>query len=178
MTSPLKDQVAHLEILRADARDEIKRRIEQRDKYSIQLTVALSVIVGAAFSEKGLQRVLIAAPLVSVYFSVLILYSYRVHAVLAKYLREVVEPELAQICGTERRWEWEHYYSVEYRPGIRRRFFLTALWVVSTVSMAYLFMYNSIPSGRPTDELFFWVLVTVSVLYLVACLSITVFFWR
>jgi hypothetical protein len=52
---------AHLEKLRDDARDEIKRRIEQRDKCSIQLTIALGAIVAVAFS-KNLDKALLAAP--------------------------------------------------------------------------------------------------------------------
>jgi hypothetical protein len=177
-SSPLKEQVAHLEILRADARDEIKRRIEQRDKYSVQLTISLSVIIGAAFSEKGLQRVLIAAPLVSIYFSVLILYSYRVHKVLAKYLREALEPELARLCGTKLRCEWENFYRQEHTPGIRRVFFVTALWVISAVSMGYLLTYELITRGRAIDELFVWILAVVTILYLITCCWITWFFWE
>jgi hypothetical protein len=66
-------QLSHLEALRTDVRDEIKKRIEQRDKYSIQMTIALGAIVGVAFSKPELQKVLTAAPLISVYFTALIL---------------------------------------------------------------------------------------------------------
>jgi len=131
-------QIEHLERLREEARDEIKRRIEQRDKYSIQLTIALGAIVGVAFSELRFERVLIVAPLISIYFTVLILYSYRIHGILALYLRSTIEPELAQLCDTELEWEWEHFYQKNAVPGIRRRFLLVALWVVCITSLGYL----------------------------------------
>jgi hypothetical protein len=49
----------HLEKIRDDIRDEIKRRIDQRDKYSIQLTVVLSAIVGVSFSKPGFEKILL-----------------------------------------------------------------------------------------------------------------------
>jgi len=98
--------ITHLEALRQEARDEIKSRIEQRDKYSIQLTIALGEIIAVSFSQDDLRRVLMAAPLVSLYFVVLILYSYRVHEVLALYLKEKLEPALSQRIGTSIELEW------------------------------------------------------------------------
>ncbi len=61
----------HLEAIRSDIRDEIKRRIGQRDSYSVQLTVAVGALAGAAFARVELERALLAAPLVSIYFTVL-----------------------------------------------------------------------------------------------------------
>jgi hypothetical protein len=56
-----QEAIKHLEALREDARDEIKRRIEQRDKYSIQLTIALAAIVAVSFSYPHFGKVLIVA---------------------------------------------------------------------------------------------------------------------
>ena len=135
-----ENAVAHLEKIRQDVRDEIKRRIEQRDKYSIQLSIALGAIVAVAFSTTGLRMVLIAAPLVSIYFTVLILYGYRIHSTLAGYLREEIEPKLADLCGTPVETELETYYRNQTKEmsGIRQGFFLVALWFVSVLSLAYL----------------------------------------
>lgn len=65
--------IAHLEVIRQDIRDEIKKRIEQRDRYSIQLISALGALVTVAFSSvvfptvtfltTDLGMVLIAAPI-------------------------------------------------------------------------------------------------------------------
>lgn len=162
--------IAHLETIRQDIRDETKRRIEQRDKYSIQLTIALGALVAVSFSTTGLRMVLIAAPLVSIYFTVLILYSYQVHRILAKYLRCKIEPELARLCGTPPEKEWETYYKSQDVPGIRRRFFLVALWVVSALSLIYLWMTDS----YRTD--FTILLIVATVVYGLVVLVIT--FWQ
>jgi hypothetical protein len=170
---------AHLETLRQDVRDEVKKRIEQRDKYSIQLSLALAALVAVSFSTTGLRAVLIAAPLVSIYFTVLILYSYRVHHVLARYLRKEIEPELARLYGTPLAKEWETYYCWEDYdkkkkrevPGIRKRFFLVALWVVSTLSLSYLWLAQR-------NQLEWLLLLVASVVYVGASTWITKHFWR
>jgi len=144
--------IRHLEVLRKDARDEIKQRIKQRDQYSVQLTISLGVIVGVAFAAPAVpsvgaaqasitslaHRVLLAAPLVSVYFTTLVLYSYRVHGILVRYLREEIEPALANLCGTDPTREWEVYYQRSATPGIRRQFFIASLWAVCIISSAYI----------------------------------------
>ena len=141
------NSLAHLERLLQDARDEIKRRIEQRDKYSIQLTIALGVLVAVSFSSTSspdLRMVLIAIPLVSLYFTTLILYSYRVHQVLAKYLSDKIEPKLAEGYKVDLDMEWENYYKEQEVPGIRRWFFMAALWVVTILSLVYLWFNNDL----------------------------------
>ena len=119
--------IAHLEILRADMRDEVKRRIDSRDRYSIQMTISVAAIVGVAFSRPEFLRVPMAAPLVAIYYTVLILYSYRVHRVIAKYLREQIEPRLAALHDIPIEIEWESFTCVRrfrvYEPrSFSRRF--------------------------------------------------------
>jgi len=166
MSSQPPSRAAHLETLRSDVRDEIKRRIEQRDKFSIQLTISLGAILAVAFSKPELSRVLVAAPLVSIYFTVLILYSYRIHAVLTGYLREKLEPELASVVGTAIEFELETYYSKHAVAGIRKTFFLAALWIVTLSSLAYLY-------ASASPQSFVYVVGVLAVLYLVACGLIT-----
>jgi len=164
--------VVHLEAILQYKRDEIKRRIKQRDKYSIQLTIALGAIVAVSFPPTAFSKALIAAPLVSIYFTVLILYSYRIHRLLALYLREKIEPELARLCGTSPAIEWETYYVDHAVPGIRRSFFLGALWVTCVVSLAYLWMAES---GQTEFRI---VLIVATTIYMLAAIAITVAFWR
>jgi FtsH-binding integral membrane protein len=136
-----KEPLDHLEVLRKDTRDEIKRRIEQRDKYSIQMTIALGALIAVSFSSTNspdLRMVLIAVPLVSLYFTVLILYSYRVHKVLATYLKDKIEPKLAEGYSIDLGLEWENYYKDHEVQGIRRWFFLVTLWAVTGLSLGYL----------------------------------------
>lgn len=163
--------IARLEGLRQDARDEIKRRIEQRDRYSVQLTLALGALAVLAFSKPELKMVLIAAPLLSIFFTVLVLYSYRIHNVLTRYLRDKIEPELARLCGTPVETEWETFYKKQRVPGIRRRFFLISLWVVSILSLGYLLWGER---GNPE----FTVLIIAAGVYILSDLLITYWFWK
>jgi hypothetical protein len=153
----------HLEKIKGDLREEIKKRIEQRDKYSIQLTVVLAALVAITFSERGFQKALLAVPLASIYFTVLILYSYRVHRLMTKYLREVIEPRLAEGAGSDPAQEWETYYQANAIPGIRKGFFMAALWVVTLASVALLYVMQW------SDEPFRAVLVTAAALYVGTC---------
>jgi fatty acid desaturase len=162
--------IAHLETIRQDVRDEVKRRIEQRDKYSIQMTIALGALIAVSFSTTGLRTVLIAVPLVSIYFTVLILYSYKIHRLLAQYLREEVEPELARLCGTAPDKEWETYYSKHAVPGIRRWFFQGTLWAVVALSLFYLWSEKSV-----VNELGKTALIVVTIVY--ALLAVGVSLW-
>lgn len=130
-------KIGHLETIRNDIRDEIKRRIEQRDRYSIQMLVALGAIMGFSFTTAN-NIIICVAPLVAIYYSVLILYSYRIHIVAAKYLREKLEPELAEVCGVSKNLEWENFYNCNQVPGIRRMFFNVIPWIVLIGSYSYL----------------------------------------
>lgn len=159
-----------LDSLWKEARSEIRQRIEQRDKYSIQLTVTLAALVAVAFSKPQLNRVLLAAPLAAVYFTVLILYSYRIHRMLAKYARDVLEVEIAKALGSELETEWESFYAKHEVPGIRRVFFVAALWIVLVLSMVYLFAVEG------SDPVFRQVLVVAAVVYGLAALAITFIF--
>jgi hypothetical protein len=93
---------------------------------------------------------------------VLILYSYRIHAVLTTFLRENLEPELASVIGSAVDFELETYYSKHAVAGIRKTFFLSALWVVTLTSLAYLY-------ASETSRSFTYVLGVFAVLYLGAC---------
>ena len=141
-------QIAHLETIKEDIRNEIKKRIEQRDKYSYQLTLSLGAILSIAFSKYG--EVIIVAPLVSIYFTTLILYSYRIHSILAQYLRKEIEPLLADLCGTPPDIEWETYYEAQkLKPGIREAFFKATLWPVYVMSLIFLCTTDSVLKMRP-----------------------------
>jgi hypothetical protein len=133
-------KAAHWEAVRQDIRDEIKRRIEQRDKFSYQMALGLGAVFGLSFSSNDLRKVLIAAPLIAVYFTALILYSYEVHKVLARYLREVVEAQLAQTLGTRSKDEWENWYVSlgKQIPGIRSSFFKWVQWLILGITIFVL----------------------------------------
>lgn len=135
-----KIKITHLENIRRDIRDEIKKRIKQRDNYSIQQIISLGVIAGVAFSKSDFIYVLLIAPPISIYFTMLIIYSYRLHDFLTEYLREKIEKPLAVLCDTPVENEFETYYEKISRPGIRRTFFVGLMWVVVISPLAYIWL--------------------------------------
>ena len=178
----------HLHNIRNDIRDEIKQRIRQRDQYSNQLIISLGILLSFAASSKidsissdqlasNFHRVSLIAPLVSIYYTVLILYSYRVHKTLAKYLRKVIETKTPTLIEYEEfKWkksdELENFYNKNSVPGIRKKFFLSSLWIISILSPIYVgFIENWTGS-------FITVVYVVSALYLLCNIAITKFFWR
>lgn len=176
----------HFKSLRQDIRDEMKYRIQQRDNYSIQMTLALGTLVGVAATSVATQiqsakvtsiinlayRALIAAPLIAIYYTTLILYSYRIHRLLSKYLREVIEPELARLSNISIDVEWENWYTKNAVPGIRRSFFLGSLWIITILSPLY------VGFSEQWQGTFLLPLGIISFLYLVVAIWITRSFWN
>jgi hypothetical protein len=165
-------RINHYERLREDVRSEIKVRINQRDIFAIQLITTLGVICSVAFAQEGFNKVIIVAPMLSVYYTMQILYSYRLHDQLAKYLREILEPQLSKLSMTNPKHEWEYYYFHEKKanPGILRTFYFRAMWVVTFASMSYLWV--------STDSSFRVAFFISSGIYLAAMISITVIFFK
>jgi len=136
---PDDPKLRHIEAIREDVRDEVKRRIQQRDQYSMQLTVALGAIAVGAYSTNGTTRLFILAPLVTIYFTALILYSYRIHHMLANYLRDVIEPKFEDLTGFPKAAEWETWYQNQgTRSGVRRWFFVAEMCCVTGITMVFL----------------------------------------
>jgi len=172
-------KIAHLEKIRDDVRDEIKRRIGQRDSYSMQLTIASGTIMAIAFSA-GRQEILILLPLVSIYYIVLIMYSYEIHRFAAQYLRDEIEPKLAELCGTPNNIEWETYYKGEKIapektekeakvPGIRRLFFLAWMVIITVVYICYVWL-----SPVSNEKFCKIILIIISATYFFAMICILV----
>jgi D-glycero-D-manno-heptose 1,7-bisphosphate phosphatase len=134
--------INHYENINNDIRDEMKKRIAQRDTYSNQTIIALAAIIAIAFGPLNFDKALIAAPLISIYFTVLILYSYRIHQYLSDYLINVVyskyEKLYENITITD---EWELYHRLNNtKPGIRKRFFKVSMIVVTVISGTILLL--------------------------------------
>ena len=128
----------HLEKIRDDTRDEIKKRIRQRDIYSIQLTIALATILGISHYNSD---VIILVPLVSIYFTVLILYSYVIHNHLTTYLRTKIEPKFSNLLSLPVNIEIETYMKNEHKTGVRKYFFIIVL-VTITIIVALFYIIN------------------------------------
>ncbi|MBL8048646.1 MAG: HAD-IIIA family hydrolase [Chthonomonas sp.] len=157
-----------LQALYSEVRTEIRQRITQRDQYSIQLTVALAAIIAISASGKPtetphLYRALLAAPLLSIYYSVLIQYSYAIHQILARLLREEIEPALTEISHQRPEYELETFYLNHRAPGIRKWFFRVTMLTITFAVAAVMWVNEDIstPSGK--------LILTLCGLYFILC---------
>lgn len=169
-------ELARYEAIHQELRNEIRQRIEQRDRYSIQMTVSLAAIVAISATRtdqmRDMHRVLLAAPLVSIYYTVLIQYSYAVHSVLSRQLREAIEPAIARLTGVPVEFEIENYYKTHRAPGIRRTFFMTSMWVMTVCTTLVIGLTES---SWTMDSI---LVLSASLLYWVFALGVTLLFPR
>lgn len=181
--------IDHLEKLREAANGQIRERVAQRDQYAVQLTIALGTILGvaltSALSDPGASmadiltrahRVLLAAPLVSIYFTFLIFYSYRIHNLLALNLKREVEPRLSELCGTPIEVEWEYYQLTYAEPGMRRVFFLVSLWTTTIGSLLVILLIEVSRIDRCYELIgdpFFQTYLILCVPYVLSCIWLT-----
>jgi hypothetical protein len=141
-----KQLIEHYERINSDIRGEMKKRIAQRDSYSIQLIISLGTLFAVSISQESFDKVLLVAPLVAIYFTNLILYSYKVHSKLANYLKNVIYPKFKEILpGIDEDIEWENYYISKQKPGIsknkpgiRKGFFIFSMILVNILSGIYM----------------------------------------
>ena len=88
-------------------------------------------------------------PLIALFYSIQILYSYTIHDRCHKFLAEEIEPEIGRLLSLSRneedRLSWERYCDIQSKaikvkaPGIRKKFFEVAIFVVPLVSSALFF---------------------------------------
>ncbi|SFI89896.1 hypothetical protein [Thermoflavimicrobium dichotomicum] len=158
-------EIHHLEKTREDIRNEIKNRIEQRDSLSNQLIATMGVVAGFAVPNEEYRIIILLIPLLSIYYTLQILYSFTVHDFLTKYLRDVIEPRLSQLCCTQDEFQFSNYFNKNAKKVLKRSFYIYGMWVVSFFSMAYLwvFEYDNHPK-----------LLTIStIIYVLSILKIT-----
>lgn len=83
---------------RDDARNELKQRIAQRDSFAVQFIVIASSLLTLACSEKSTGAISIVTlallPIVTLFYTILIDSSYRVHARLVEYINTEIEPKI------------------------------------------------------------------------------------
>ena len=115
-------------------RGEIQMRISQRDTFAIQFVVAIGAIFTLGFLDFKYSPILFfLLPLVTIFYSLQILYSYTIHDRCHRFLCEEIEPELGKLLGYEEfernRIMWESYCHIDSKqkaiktPGIRKGFF-------------------------------------------------------
>lgn len=162
--------IEHLEKTRALVREELLQRMKQRDTYSIEMTVVIGALgaIGIAISsdkrlEPILLLILIVTPFLALYFTKLIMYSYRVSQVLGDYMKNYIEPQFINIFqeyiqiapinsvnNLENRslWllqsEWESYRDTRSDTmdrGVRKFFFLYSMLGIFFVDIGASFLY-------------------------------------
>jgi hypothetical protein len=160
-------KIAHIEAIRTDLRDEVKRRIEQRDAYSIALATASGGAVAVALSNPDFRPAFAAIPLFFLFFTHLLHYSYRVHNRIVRFLRTEIEPELANLCETPRWVEWENYYAKLGVLDIRGRFFS----IVQLISILILIVPALV------GDTYWYIYITIAIIYLLIGVVYSIVFW-
>jgi len=136
----LSDRLVHYDKIRQDLRDEAKMRITQRDNLSIQCFIVLgTLLVGALTSS--FYYILLLMPLITIYYTTQILYSYFIYDMICYFLREKVEKKIVELIGKNDEgvllFEWENFTAHNRKVsnvkviGIRRNFFVVIMWVIS-----------------------------------------------
>jgi hypothetical protein len=184
-------QINHFEALRQDARNEIIERIKERRSYSIQLGIALGAILFALKEQAFMPQLLFITPVVSFYFTLQILSSYRVHNLRSFYLCKYIEPNLKRLCKNDEATdppvpEWEIFYrglDPVYRENWfarlekKREYFYKILHTLIVLfSLVWLWGYLWLPLGiapqQPNATLYKVILIFLTIIYLSGTLAI------
>jgi len=157
-------RMAYLVGIRDDLRNEIKQRILQRDRYANQLTLAMGAIMAVAMvpglgapGNTPLARpylgLLVVVPLVGIFYSSLILYSYKIHRTLARHIEQRIEPEIEELCPTPLKprystpaaWEMSYVQTYSQTPGIRSGFLRVMTEIAALLAMTVAWVAGDLP---------------------------------
>ncbi len=139
-------------------RNEIAQRIGQRDTFSIQFIVSVGAVFSLGFLDFQFSPFLfLLLPLVTLFYSIQILYSYVIHDRCHAFLVEEIEPRLSTLLNytpyEKNRLMWESYCHIESKeratktPGIRKNFFIYTSYIMPFISctlFGFLCVYKSI----------------------------------
>lgn len=164
-----KNKLDYLFNTHGEVRSEIQSRINQRDTFAIQFIVGSGAIITIGFLEFQYSPYLFfLLPIIALFYSIQILYSYTIHDRCHKFLANNIEPEIAKTLaitkGDEERLMWEEYCDVEAKkikvktPGIRKRFFEIAVFVVPVIASCLFYL---LASYRKLHD--WWIILIISV---------------
>lgn len=108
---------------------------------SIQMVLALGASFAVAIER--FPRSILIAPLISLYYTAMILYSYKIHDIAVRLLREGLEPTLAKMAGTDPALEVETFFHRHGAAGIRRDFFWGVSIATTVISLLYFAVTQS-----------------------------------
>ncbi len=131
---PNEKRLDYLMATHASVRSEIEMRIGERDSFAIQFLASGGAALALGWLDFAFAPFLFfLLPLITLFFSVQILYSYTIHDRCHRFLTEEIEPAIAALLNfgvyDKDRLMWESYCKTEAKkrairtPGIRKGFF-------------------------------------------------------
>lgn len=136
-----------------ELRDELKRRIVQRNNFAIQFVAAVAAILAISCGVKNYEyiNVLFLLPIITAFYAVRIFSSYRVSERLVEFMCHYIEPQIAKCIDEDKPEDilWESFcekdrkISMSSGIGIQKGFFQTVLFLVPIIS----FLLYSVVKG-------------------------------
>ena len=177
-----KSKLDYLFNTHGEVRSEIQSRINQRDTFAIQFIVGSGAIITIGFLDFQYSAYLFfLLPVIALFYSIQILYSYTIHDRCHKFLSTNIEPEIAKELSLnkndEERLMWEEYCDAESKkiktksPGIRKSFFEIAIFVVPVIASSLFFL---LASYRKLHEWWIILIIAVSICLLFELISFLV----
>lgn len=148
-----KERIAYLKESQRTVRNEIEIRIGQRNTFSIQFIVAIGAILTLGFLDfKYSSFLFFLMPLVTIYYTTQILYTYDLHDRCHRFLVEEIEPELCKLLEFDeiekQKFMWESYCDSETQrkavrnPGTRKRLFQVSVLVMPIIASLLFFFVS------------------------------------
>lgn len=110
--------IAHLEGIRASTEKEFVDSQNRRSTYLIQLIIALGAIAAAYISSANsflyAPFILLILPLLTIFYVTLMAKASIMEDIMVKYLRDNLEPKLAEICNINEELEYEIYWNIHH----------------------------------------------------------------
>ena len=164
-----------------ELRSEVKQRISQRDSFATQFLVGCGTVITLSMLEFPYALFLIwLMPLVTIFYSIQILYSYTIHDNITRFLRKHIEPELARMLEIkqsqrhnffwETRCSFDRDISKMRFPGIRRGFFEKIIFFVPVIVAAYFVLLGYVRVDSDGNRIY-----NVAVLWACAAGGLAVF---
>ena len=126
-----------LESLWNDSRKEVLQRITQRDTYFIRMSILIGATFVGTIKHAG---ILFVAPIIALYYSILIFHSYQIHKALASYMRDELEVKIQGLLGQDY-LEYEQMFKSKNLVGVRSWMYEKLTLAISCiVGLAALFV--------------------------------------
>lgn len=162
-----------------DNRREIEQRIQQRDTFAIQCIVSSGAVLTISFLSFQYAYFLIALwPLVTIFFTIQIKYSYVIHNRIHSFLVNNLEPEISRLLNFSKDeqnnlcWEtycnYVSYYDKAKTPGIRETFFDLSSVIVPFLTLAIFLLFHF--TKNEVKDIVFWLVFSGSIVFTVLIL--------